>query len=273
MTFLGSRLLDYAQANADNILVGRYLGSSALGVYSVSYNVILLPLQRLLVPVQDTLYPALSRIQDDRERLAEIWLRVIRLVGAVVAPAMLGLVVVAPDFVDVVLGHRWHGAIPLVQILAAVTLMQGFNAVGERTLMALDRVSLVFRFSALRTALSVAAFAIGLRWGIVGVAACYAIATVPVQAYLSFMVTRTLGIRGSAFVREVGGVAQAAITMFVVCWAGREVLVHVGVAAPLRLLAVVLLGAAVYLPIVSWRSPDVLHEIKALRGRRPSTAE
>ena len=107
---LGSRFLDYAQGNADNILVGRYLGA-ACSVYSVAYNVILLPIQRLFVPIQDTLFPALSRIQDDRPRMGSLWLRVIRVVGAVVAPCMLGLIVVAPDFVPVVLGDHWLDAV------------------------------------------------------------------------------------------------------------------------------------------------------------------
>ena len=96
LTLLGARMLDFLQGNADNILIGRYLGSSALGLYSVAYNVILLPTQRLLGPVQDTFFPAFARIQHDRPRMAALWLRISRIVGAFIAPAMLGLVVIAP---------------------------------------------------------------------------------------------------------------------------------------------------------------------------------
>jgi O-antigen/teichoic acid export membrane protein len=271
-TYLGSRLLDYAQANADNLLVGRYLGSTALGLYSVSYNVILLPLQRLFVPVQDALYPALSRIQDDVARLVQVWLRVTRLVGAVSAPTMLGLIVVAPDFTDVVLGRQWADATPVIRILAAVTLMQGFNAVGERMLMAQARVSLVFRFSMLRTVLSIGAFVVGLRWGLIGVAACYAIVTIPVQLYLTSLVTRSLHIGARAFITAIAGVAEAAIAMFLVCWAVRVELIHAGVGAPVRLVAIVALGVVVYLPILWWRSPEAIREIRSLRRGRPTSA-
>ena len=209
---LGSRVLDYAQWNVDNILVGRFIGAAALGLYSVSYNVILLPLQRLFVPIQDTLFPALSRIQDDRPRMGSLWLRVIRVVGAVVAPCMLGLIVVAPDFVSVVLGPRWSGSTRVIQILACVTLMQGFTAVAERVLLALGHAHTLLRFSMVRTVLAIGAFAVGLHWGIVGVAAAYAAVTVPVQAYLTTLVTRTLGPRtdgGSADAsRRRAGVAR-----------------------------------------------------------------
>ena len=192
---LGSRFLDYAQGNADNILVGRYMGAASLGLYSVAYNVILLPIQRLFVPIQDTLFPALSRIQDDRPRMGSLWLRVIRVVGAVVAPCMLGLIVVAPDFVPVVLGDHWLDAVPVIQILALVTLMQGFTAVGERVLLALGHAQTLLRFSAVRTVLAIGAFAAGLHWGIVGVATAYAAVTLPVQIYLTLLVTQMLGIR------------------------------------------------------------------------------
>lgn len=266
---LSSRILDYAQGNVDNILVGRYLGTVALGLYSVSYNVILLPLQRLFVPIQDTLFPALSRIQDDLPRMGSVWLRVIKVVGAVVAPCMLGLIVVAPDFVPVVLGHRWHRAAPVIQILACVTLMQGFTAVGERVLMALGRARTLLRFSVLRTGLAIGAFALGLRWGIVGVAACYAIVTVPVQTYLTVLVTRTIGIDRRRFVRSIAGVAQASVAMFALCLVARELLVHDTTLGPtLRLVAVIGVGMVAYPLALALRGRDVLAEFRRLRPRQ-----
>ena len=57
----GSRLLFYFNRNVDNVLVGRYLGSAALGVYSLAYNVMLLPFNQIASPIQDVLYPAFAR--------------------------------------------------------------------------------------------------------------------------------------------------------------------------------------------------------------------
>ena len=41
LNVLGSHLIGYAHRNADNLLIGRYLGSAALGAYSVAYNIML----------------------------------------------------------------------------------------------------------------------------------------------------------------------------------------------------------------------------------------
>jgi O-antigen/teichoic acid export membrane protein len=264
---LGGRMLDYVQGNADNILIGRYLGASSLGLYGVAYNVILLPTQRLLNPVQEALFPAFSRIQHDKPRMATLWMRISRVVGAVIAPSMLGLVVVAPDFVPVVLGDRWNGCVPVVQILAFVTLMQGFTAVSQRTLTALGLATLVFRNSALRSILAVAAFVAGLHWGIVGVAAFYTVMMIPAQLYLVFAVTRELDVDRRTFARSLAGVAQASLAMSVCCLVARELLVDAGVSPAFRLLAVILVGIIVYLPAIAWRCPQVISEIANLRRR------
>lgn len=273
VTVLGSRILNYAQTNVDNLLVGRFLGSSALGLYSVGYNVILVPMQRLIVPIQDALFPALSRIQDDKPRMARVWLRTTRAVGAVTAPAMLGIVVVAPDFVDVVLGRRWSGAVPVVQILAFVSLLQSFTAVASRALIALNRATTVLRISLFSTVLSVGAFALGIRWGIVGVAACYAIVTIPVQACLVLIATAALDIPLSSFLRNFAGVVQAAAGMAAVCWTVRLMLLDAHVATSMRLVAVIFVGVAAYALGTLWRSPEVVAELRSLRGRRRIGAE
>jgi len=180
---------------------------------------------------------------------------------------MLGLIVVAPDLVPAVLGQRWHRAAPVVQILASVTLMQGFTAVGERVLMALGRARTLLRFSVLRTALSIGAFAVGLHWGIVGVAACYAAVTLPVQVYLTVLVTRTLGIERLQFLRSVSGVAQASFAMAALCLVARELLRDTTLGTTPRLLAVIGVGIAAYALALSFRGRDVLAEFKQLRPR------
>ena len=271
VTILGARMLDYVEGNADTVLVGRYLGASSLGLYSIAYSVILLPTQRLFVPLQDTFFPAFARIQHDRERMAALWLRLSRVVCAAVAPAMLGLFAVAPDFVTVVLGHRWAACTPVLRILSLVTLMQGFSAVAGRTLAALGKAGLVLRNSALRTALAVAAFAAGLHWGIVGVAAFYAGVTVPAQAYLVALVTRELAIKRLRYARSLAGVVQAAVAMFVGCILARSALAHLGVGPSFRLLTVICVGIAIYVPATVWRCPTVIAEIRNLR-RRPRTS-
>jgi O-antigen/teichoic acid export membrane protein len=269
LPLLGARTLDYVQGNADNILVGRYLGAEQLGLYTVAYNVILLPATRVFGPISDALFPALSRIKDDIDRLASVWLRTVRVVGAFITPTMLGTIVIIPDFVLVVFGQKWLGSVPVVQLLAIVTLMDGLGASGSRVLLAMGRSTLIFRVSALRSGLAVLAFIVGLRWGIVGVAACYTVASVPVQAYLMVVATRALGIRRSLFVRNIAGVVEASLAMFALCWVTRSGLVAAGVGPAARLAIVITLGAVAYLAALAKTDPWVIREVKGMLPRPP----
>ena len=138
---MGHRFLYYLHQNADNFLIGRYIGPAALGTYAVAYNVMLTPASRIGGPLQRVLAPAFSRMQDEPERIAAAWARVTRLIGAIAIPGMVALVIVAPDFVPVVLGSQWDNAVPVIQILAWVGILQALQSIDVDILMARDRTA------------------------------------------------------------------------------------------------------------------------------------
>ena len=154
----------------------------------------LAPFNHITAPLQQVLFPALSRMQDDPKRLADVWIRVTRLVAAVAMPALVGLVVVAPDFVSTVLGQEWSAATPVIRILAVVGLIQALQHLNGEILYALDRAGTFFRFTIFWAIASVVAFGIGVQWGIVGVAACYAISSVIVEPVSAYLTARALDL-------------------------------------------------------------------------------
>ena len=95
---LGQRVALLHAGNGDRFLIGRFLGTSALGVYAVAYNTMLVPASKIGGPLQRVFSPAFSRIQDEPERIAATWARVARLIAAISVGARRPLVV-APDFV------------------------------------------------------------------------------------------------------------------------------------------------------------------------------
>jgi O-antigen/teichoic acid export membrane protein len=258
---VGSGGLGFLQTNADNILVGRYLGSAALGVYSVSYNVILIPIGRFFAPVGNTLFSAVSRIQDDRSRVSAIWIRALRGMLAVILPTIAGLIIVAPDFVDEILGKRWHSATTVIRILCLVTITFGLSAISNNMLNALGRPHIVFRLTLLNTVLAIGAFVLGLQWGIVGVAACYTAVTIPINVLGVSLINGMLGISLREFVRSLSGVAEATLFMAIVCVITRQGLMKMGVAAAPRLVLVIMVSTVVYMAATLWRNRGVIGEL------------
>jgi O-antigen/teichoic acid export membrane protein len=266
----GQRLLYYLHRNTDNLLVGRFLGAAALGAYGLAYNVMLVPFTRIAGPIQEVVFPAFSRMQDDRERLAAGWIRVTRIVAAVSMPALLGLLVLAPDFVTVVLGQKWHSVVPVLQILTWVGLIQALQSQNASILLALDRTRTLFRFSIFFFASHLTAFLIGVHFGIVGVAVAYAISTTIVEPPYGWLTARALGISPLRFVRSLVGVTQASLAMLAFLFAGRALLVHEGVPPVLRLLALTVAGACVFLAASAWRAPELAAEARRLLRRGPA---
>jgi O-antigen/teichoic acid export membrane protein len=251
-----------------SVLIGRVLGAAALGTYALATTVILMPFSRIAAPLQQVFFPAFSQMNDDRERMADIWIRATRLVGVISIPALVGLVVVAPDFVQVVLGSRWSDATTVIQVLAVVGIVQSLHTLNGEVLMALGKAGTLLRYTMLWTAGSIAAVVIGLQGDIVSVAVCYAIATLLMEPLRAWVTTRALGIPLWRFVSSLSGIAQATALMAGALVVARLGLVEAGAPAWLRLVLLIVLGGVVYIPSCLWRAPEVTQEIKSAVGRR-----
>lgn len=266
---VGHRLLFYVHQNADNFLIARFVGPAALGAYAVAYNAMLLPASRIGGPLQRVFAPAFARMQDEPERIAATWARVTRLLGAMAIPGLGGLIVVAPDFVRVVLGERWSEAIPLIQILAWVGILQALQSLNIDILVARDRTRTVLRYSIGFCAAHVCAFVIGLQWGVVGVAAAYAISSTLVEPVLTVLAARALGVSPMVFVRSVAAIFGVTLVMAGAVLAARLALMDAGVPLLPRLVLCVALGVVAFVGLCAWRVPELAADLRALR-RRPA---
>jgi O-antigen/teichoic acid export membrane protein len=268
----GENLLYQAGRNLSSLLMGRFLGAAAFGTYALATNVILVPFSRIAGPLQQVFFPAFSRMSDDRERMADVWIRATRLVGVISFPALVGLVIVAPDFVHVVLGPRWNEATLVIQILAWVGLIQSLQTLSGEVLLALDRAAWLLRFTMLWFVGSLAAFAVGVQWGIIGVATCYAAATFLIEPVRTYITARALGISPWRFVRSLTGVVQATAVMATVVLGARVALIETGVPVAARLVLLVLVGGVAYAAGCRWRAPEVGLEISSAIRRRAHNA-
>jgi O-antigen/teichoic acid export membrane protein len=268
----GTILMNQLTYNTDNVLIGRVLGASALGLYTFGYSLIMLPVTRIASPLVQVLYPVFARIQHDGPRLASLWLRSLRMMAAITLPSMLGLIVVAPEAIDVVFGRRWHSATPVVQILATVGIAIAIQNLNGIVLQAKGETRLVFRYSCVLFAGGLIAFIVGLQWGIVGVAACFAAVNVFVQPAYLHLTARSIGIGLGECGRALSGVIQATAVAMAGALLTRELLVADGAPAALRLVATIAAAAALYGCALIWRAPDVVSELRDLRPRRSSPA-
>jgi O-antigen/teichoic acid export membrane protein len=156
--------------SADNILIGWYLGAAPLGLYSRAYNLLMLPISQLLGPAGSVAVPAFSRTQDDPERFARYYLRTVNLVLWISAPVFGFLFVAAKPVIVLVLGKQWREAAPVFQILAICALAQLLFGSTTWLFVSRGRSQQLLKLWLIIAPVIVASYAIGLPFGIKGVA-------------------------------------------------------------------------------------------------------
>lgn len=120
----GSGLVAYFHSHWDDWFVGRRLGSESLGFYSRSYDLSNSTLSSLSSSiVAKVFFPTYIRIRDDLERTKRVYLRSLRVVFLMMTPIALGLLVLAPEFIEVLLGEKWLPMTETLQIFCMMALM------------------------------------------------------------------------------------------------------------------------------------------------------
>jgi O-antigen/teichoic acid export membrane protein len=128
----------------DYLLVGKMLGNTALGYYSVGSNLAMMPTREATMPLTQTIYPGFASIQNDPPRLAAAYQRVQALVVAVALPAGVGVAVVADPLVRLALGEKWVAITFIIQALASVFAFQTLGSLVQPLGMAKGETRLLF---------------------------------------------------------------------------------------------------------------------------------
>ena len=263
----GYNVLLFWSRNADNLLLAGVVSAAELGNYSRAYNLRKLPVDQMTVVMGRVLFPALTRLRDDRPRLARAWLRALSLGGLATAPIAIGMAVAAPAMVEVLFGRNWLGMVPVLQWLAVGALPQALTATVGGLLRATGATDALFRLGVVTSVLGLVAMLIGLPWGAVGVAAA-----LTVKFFLELVVfarpcLAVTGLTWRALLRALRGVWIACATLAV---AG--LLVRFGVSDSLApwqvLLAQVAACAAAYVATLAVVDRRVLGEVWQLVRRR-----
>lgn len=115
---IGERTINYFNSQIDTLLIGKLLGAEALGIYSIAKQLIMRPAQIFNPIITKVTFPMMAKIQDDTERLKNIYLKTIHYLSSVNFPIYALMIVLAPELVMVLFGDKWMDAVPIVQILS-----------------------------------------------------------------------------------------------------------------------------------------------------------
>lgn len=238
-------LLWYVYSNSDYAVVGRIAGPAALGYYSLAFQLMSLPAQKVTANINQMIFPVFCRLRDEPARIKDWYLRLSVLTIFLVLPVLLGAALVARDGIETLFGAKWLPAVLPFQLLSGVGVLGVVAASHLSLLNSLGRPDLNFRYTAACAAVFPIGFSIaGEHYGVIGV--CLAWLSIYAWA-VALLVALTKGITNiklGEMVLAQWPVARAAALMAVVVLAAQALL---GAAPPAaRLVAAVAAGAAAY---------------------------
>ncbi|HRD49367.1 MAG TPA: lipopolysaccharide biosynthesis protein [Candidatus Competibacteraceae bacterium] len=137
----------YLDNNLHQMIVGRREDASIMGAYSLASEISALPTTELLAPLNRVLFPAFVKVSHNLTELKRIFLLAQGVQTLIGIPAGVGLALVANEAVLLLLGEKWHSAVPLVQIIALVNVMTAIMTSGGYILITLGKIRTIVIYS------------------------------------------------------------------------------------------------------------------------------
>jgi len=174
----------YLAYNTEKILLGRFWGAAPLGLYGRAYQLANLPVQQLMAAVGAVAFPALSRMQNDAERLRRAYFKFHSIVVSITVPVVICCALFADDIIGTLLGPKWTGTALILRLLSPTIMVFALINPLAWFLKATGRVARSLYIALVIAPVVILGVVLGLRHGPPGVALGYSIAMVVLSAPL-----------------------------------------------------------------------------------------
>ncbi len=148
-------------------MIGKVFTASSLGNYTRAHQFAEFPSSNLTGIMQRVTYPVLCRIQDDDERLSQIYRRFLKVSAFLIFPLLLGLSAVAKPFVLLLLKEQWMFAGTLLQIICFAMMWYPIHAINLNLLQVKGRSDLFLRLEIIKKVIAVVVLCVTIPMGLV----------------------------------------------------------------------------------------------------------
>ena len=268
----GGRLLGYFSANSDYLMTGRFLGAQMLGYYNFSYELPHLAETQIVPVVTRVLFPVLSQIQDDVDRLRRGYLQSMRWIAMVSMPFAMGMCLTAPELIPTLYGAKWLPVVVPLQILCWAGLAHALTSTVWTVQQSVGRSTLCFWWNAATLPLTIGALAFSVRWGITGVAATMCGLAVVLSTAIQHITNRMIRLRWDAFLDALRVPAVASAGMGLIVAVCRAMLLARTAHRWMTLIGSVGVGLASYVLLLLLVDRGLMAEVKSLLLHRHAPA-
>lgn len=201
--------------DADFVIVGRMLGSAALGFYSLAYRTPEFFITTVIWVIGKVTFPYYSRLRDDPPALQSAFLVTLRYLSLVTLPAGFGLAALGGLFVTCFYGERWEPAALTLEVLALSGAMRSLGSHAGDVYKATGRPGVLTKLGLSRAAVMIPAMIWGARYGILGVAVAQLVVTTASTFLNLYVAGRIVSLPATSLLREFRTAAIGSLVMVV----------------------------------------------------------
>lgn len=189
---LGEQMVNLIGNNIDYLVIGRVLGATQLGYYTLAFNLTNIPRYQLNPVITTVAFPLFSSVQHDDSKLRSGYQKTLSYVSLISFPLLIGLFAIAEPFIRIVYGEVWLPAVPALQAYCFLGIIYALgNPIGS-IILAKGRADIGFWCNALAVLGFLVAVVVGVNWGILGVAISISFFNVVIMQPLDFYLLRLL---------------------------------------------------------------------------------
>lgn len=189
-----SSVLLFALVNGDNLFIGKLVGAAELAYYNWAYQLANLPALFITQILSSVMFPAFASVRDDRPRLADLFLRSLRLTWLLALPTCLWIAALVEPFTRALLGERWLPIVPITHALALFGLMRAVGASAGALQLAIGRPDLRAKLQLAQLVLFAGTiYPLYLIFGVLGVALSVTLYGV-LSVYAAWLCLRLCGL-------------------------------------------------------------------------------
>ena len=226
---VAANLVGYAAKQIDTVLISFRFGTSSLGLYNRSFQLVMTPLGQVRSPLQAVALPVLSRVQQDQPRFETYVTSAQLALGYLIGIPLAILAGLAEPIVSIMLGDAWSEAAPIMRMFAIAGLLTTVSFVGYWVYLARGLGRELFRYTIVTALLKIVCITVGSFFGLVGVAVAFAVHPAIAWPISLAWLSRVTPMPQRRLYLGAGRIIAVALVAGLAAWGGGQLVYAAGV--------------------------------------------
>jgi O-antigen/teichoic acid export membrane protein len=199
----GFDILQYFTRNVDRLLIGRFWGPTQLGLYTKAMQLVMMPVEHIRMTIMGVGLSPLSALQKDPERYRRFFCTLLSALTFLYMPLVVFVAIQSESLILVFLGEKWLNAAPLLSVFSLAAFLKPISSICHLIMVSYGMTKRYLRVGLLNSICMISSFAMGIQWGVIGVAYGYAFTSFALLIWELLYCLKGTAVRASDVIKTI----------------------------------------------------------------------